>query len=88
MVEGEGSSHMDHARTPRYRRSVIRLVVSLAALGPGRQQRIAQGIVEDLSGARSAHAEVTLLNPDNGFQTAAVTDGRFSFAMLSPVAMH
>jgi len=32
LVEEEGSSHVDRSRTPRYRRSVIRLVVSLAAL--------------------------------------------------------
>jgi outer membrane receptor protein involved in Fe transport len=45
-----------------------------------------QGIVEDLSGARIAGASVALLNPDNGFHSAAVTDGegRFVFGMLAP----
>jgi hypothetical protein len=45
-----------------------------------------QGIVEDLTGARIAHADVTLLDPDNGFHSAVSTDGegRFSFAMLAP----
>jgi hypothetical protein len=45
-----------------------------------------QGIVEDLSAARISSAEVTLLNPDNGFRSVATTDseGRFAFAMLAP----
>jgi hypothetical protein len=45
-----------------------------------------QGIVEDLSGARIPHAEVALLNPDNGFRSTAMTDGegRFVFGMLAP----
>ncbi len=45
-----------------------------------------QGIVEDVSGARIAHAVVAVLNPDNGYHTQASTDGegRFQFAMLAP----
>src|SRR3974390_2033312 len=45
-----------------------------------------EGLVEDLSGARIAGAAVTILNPDNGFQSNGKTDGegRFRFAMLAP----
>jgi len=85
---------MQHAPARSYRRSIICLVVSLTALAlvlmlPARGQdgnTSLQGIVEDLSGARIAHAEVTLANPDNGFHGATATDGegRFSFAMLAP----
>jgi outer membrane receptor protein involved in Fe transport len=85
---------MDCSRAGSYGRSVICLVVLLAALAlvllpPARGQdgnTSLEGIVEDLSGARIAGADVALANPDNGFQTAAVTDGegRFNFAMLSP----
>ena len=76
-----------------YRRSIICLVVSLARVVlfvlPARGQdgnTSLQGLVEDLSGARIADADVTLLNPDNGFHSAVATDGegRFSFAMLAP----
>jgi hypothetical protein len=77
-----------------YKRSIIRLLISLAALFllsqlPARSQdgrTSLEGRVEDLSGARIAGAQVALLNPDNGFQTAAKTgsDGVFRFAMLAP----
>src|ERR1017187_120163 len=89
-----GSSPMDHSRVRNYRRSIICLVVSLTSLllvlllparGQDGNTRL-EGIVEDLSGARIAHADVTLLNPDNGFHSAVLADGegRFSFAMLAP----
>jgi hypothetical protein len=89
-----GASPMDRLRVRSYRRSIICLVVSLAAMSlvlllPARAQdgnTSLQGTVEDLSGARIARAEVTLVNPDNGFHSAVVTDGegRFNFAMLAP----
>ena len=85
---------MKGLRTPGYRRSVICLLVSVTALVlvlllPARGQdgnTSLEGMVEDLSGARIPRAEVTLLNPDNGFHSVTATDreGRFSFAMLAP----
>ena len=94
MVVEAGCSTMDCARPRSYWSSIICLVVWLAALAlvlllPARGQdgnTSLQGIVEDLSGARIAHADVTLLNPDNGFHSAVLADGegRFSFAMLAP----
>jgi len=83
------------ARRPiaSYKRSLLRLLISLAALLllwhlPARSQdgRTAlEGLVEDLSGARIAGAQVTLANPDNGFRTTVKTegDGVFRFAMLA-----
>src|SRR5271165_6564714 len=78
----------------RYRPSIICLVMSLAALVlvlplPARGQdgsTSLEGIVEDLSGARIARANVSLLNPENGYRAEAATDseGRFRFAMLAP----
>src|SRR5271166_2768965 len=78
----------------RYRPSIICLVMSLAALLlvlplPARGQvgsTSLEGIVDDLSGARIARANVSLLNPDNGFHAEAATDseGRFRFPMLAP----
>ena len=80
-------------RTTGYRRSLVRLALSLAALVlvlllPARSQdgsTSLQGLIEDLSGARIAGAEVALANSDNGYSTAATTDpeGRFHFAMLT-----
>jgi len=69
MVVEEGSSPMDRTRVRNYRRSIICQVVSLTALAlvlmlPARGQdgnTSLQGIVEDLTGARIAHAEVTVL---------------------------
>ncbi len=94
MVAEEGASAMKPLRTPGCRRSVICLLVSLTALVlvlllPARGQdgsTSLEGMVEDLSGARIPRAEVTLLNPDNGFHSTIATDGegRFSFAMLAP----
>src|SRR5664279_4263294 len=85
---------MPRSRVPSYRGSIICLVMSLVTLVlvlklPARAQdgnTSLQGIVEDLSGARIAHADVALLDPDNGFHSAVSTDGegRFSFAMLVP----
>src|SRR5664279_5047859 len=85
---------MPRSRVPSYRGSIICLVMSLVTLVlvlklPARAQdgnTSLQGIVEDLSGARIAHADVALLDPDNGFHSAVSTDGegRFSFAMLAP----
>jgi hypothetical protein len=85
---------VQRSRQYSYRRSIICLIVSLAALAlvlslPARAQdgnSALQGLVEDLSGARIVGAEVTLTNPDNGFQSLAKTDGegRFRFAMLAP----
>ena len=85
---------MGRSPTASYRPSIICLVLLLAALVqvlllPARSQDGSaglQGLVEDLSGARVAGAAVQLLNPDNGFRSAATTDGegRFRFAMLQP----
>jgi len=85
---------MARSRVRSHRRSIICPVVSLTALAlvlmlPARAQdgnTSLQGIVEDLTGARIAHADVTLIDPDNGFHSAVSTDGegRFSFAMLAP----
>jgi carboxypeptidase family protein len=85
---------MGRAPTTSYRRSIICLVLSLAALIlvlmlPARSQdgtTALQGLVEDLSGARIASADVALTNPDNGYRATAKTDGegRFRFAMLAP----
>jgi hypothetical protein len=94
MEQEEGSTPMDRLRARHYQRSTIFLLVSLVAwmslpVLPALGQdgnTLLQGIVEDLSGARIAHAEVALLNPDNGFHSAVSTDGegRFVFAMLAP----
>ena len=72
-----------------YRRSIICLEFSLALiLGlPARSQdgtTTLQGLVEDLSGARIASADVALTNSDNGYRATAKADGRFRFAMLAP----
>ncbi len=85
---------MDRPRARGYIHPIICLVVWLAALAlvlmlPARAQdgnTSLEGIVEDLSGARIAHADVTLFNPDNGFRSVATADdeGRFIFAMLAP----
>ena len=85
---------MERSRPRRYRGSIVCLVLSLAALLllamlPARGQdgnTSLEGIVEDLSGARIAHASGSLLNSDNGHQLGTVTDGegRFAFGMLAP----
>ena len=85
---------MRRPRTTSYRRSLIRLALSLAALVlvlllPARSQdgsTSLQGLVEDLSGARIVGADVALANSDNGYRATAKTDGegRFHFAMLAP----
>jgi hypothetical protein len=85
---------MQRPRSRGYRGSIICLVLSLAALLllailPARGQdgnTSLQGIVEDLSGARIAHGNVTLINSDNGYHASAATDGegRFAFNMLAP----
>src|SRR5271167_1384839 len=85
---------MGRPRTASYRRSIICLALSLAAMvlvlmQPARSQDATTslaGLVEDLSGARIAGAEVALANSDNGHRVTAKTDGegRFHFAMLSP----
>ena len=77
-----------------YKRSIIRLLISLVALFllsqlPARSQdgrTSLEGRVEDLTCSGIAGAVVVLANPDNGFQTAAKTgsDGVFRFAMLAP----
>src|SRR5271157_6370823 len=94
MRREAGSTVMERSGRRRYCRSIICLVMSLAALLlvlplPARGQvgsTSLEGIVDDLSGARIARANVSLLNPDNGFHAQAVTDGegRFSFPMLAP----
>jgi hypothetical protein len=95
MVVEEESSPMDRSRADRCRCLIIRHVLLAAALvlvlfllpvcGQDGSTSL-QGIVEDLSGARIAGAEVRLLNPNNGFRSVAATDGQghFSFAMLAP----
>lgn len=85
---------MERSRPLSYPRSILCLLVSLSALVllvnfPARAQdgnTSLAGMVEDLSGARIAHANISLLNPDNGFHAAVATDGegRFSFPMLAP----
>ena len=85
---------MERPRLRGYRGSVVCLVLTLTALLllamlPARGQdgkTSLEGIIEDLSGARIAHADVALVNSDNGYHAAAVTDGegRFAFGMLAP----
>ena len=85
---------MQRRQPGKYRGSILWVLVSLAALflllmRPARGQdgsTTLEGIIEDLSGARLAHAQVTVLNPDNGYraETAADGEGRFRFAMLAP----
>src|SRR5271157_5955768 len=94
MNRQEVSLPMFCRRDRSYGRSMIDLLVCLAGLVlliilPARGQNGStslEGIVEDASGARIAHAEISLLNPDNGFRSSIVTDGegRFRFAMLAP----
>ena len=94
MESEEGRSLHESPRTTGYRRSLIHLALSLAALVlvlllPARAQdgsTSLQGLVEDLSGARIAGAEVALANSDNGYRATAKSDGegRFHFAMLAP----
>ena len=74
-------------------RSIFRLALSLAAIVLvlallARSQdgsTTLAGLVEDLSGARIAGADVTLANSDNGYRATAKTDGegRFRFSMLA-----
>jgi hypothetical protein len=85
---------MPRQRATSYRRSVICLALSQAALVlvlmlPAHSQdgsTALEGLVEDLSSARIAGAAVRVLNPDNGFRSSTSTDGegRFRFAMLAP----
>src|SRR5271165_6036900 len=83
---------MGRLRTASYCRSIICLTLSLAALVlvlPARSQdgsTSLEGMVEDLSGARIAGADVALANSDNGYRGTTKTDGegRFHFAMLAP----
>jgi hypothetical protein len=85
---------MRRQRNASYRRSIICLALTLAAMVlvlmlPARSQdgsTSLEGLVEDLSGARIAAANVALANSDNGYRVAAKTDGegRFHFAMLAP----
>ncbi len=84
---------MQPALAGELRRSSISLLVLLTAVLLFALQTVAQdgntsleGIVEDLSGARIAHAAVSLLNPDNGFHASVSADGegRFNFPMLVP----
>ena len=53
---------------------LLLLLLLLPARGQDGDTSLA-GIVEDLSGARIAHANITLTNSDNGFHAGAVTDG-------------
>ncbi len=94
MTAEEDWIPMPLPRAANYRRSVMCRALPLAALVllltlPAHSQdgsTALEGLVEDLSGARIAGAAVSLLNPDNGFRSAATTDGegRFRFAMLAP----
>jgi Carboxypeptidase regulatory-like domain/TonB dependent receptor-like, beta-barrel len=87
---------MVRPQTTNYRGSIICLALSLAALVlvlllPARSQdgtTSLEGLVEDLSGARIAGADVALANSENGYRVTAKTDGegRFRFAMLTPGA--
>ena len=93
MEADEGAASMQRALAGELRRFTIWLFVLLTAILLVTPRALAQdgktsldGIVEDLSGARIAHAAVSLLNPDNGFHAAVSADGegRFSFPMLVP----
>jgi len=85
---------MERSGRRRYRDSIIGLAMSLAALVlvlplPALGQvgsTSLEGIVDNLSGARIARANVSLLNADNGLHARAVTDseGRFSFPIIAP----
>ncbi len=93
MEAETGATSMQPALAGELRRFSVSLFVSLIVMWLFAPCAVAQdgntsleGIVEDLSGARIAHATVSLLNPDNGFHSAIPTDGegRFSFPMLVP----
>jgi len=93
MEAEDGATFMQPALAGELRRASICGLVLLTAILLFATRAVAQdgntslqGIVEDLSGARIAGASVALLNPDNGFHNAAVTDGegRFVFGMLAP----
>src|SRR5215469_14295344 len=93
MGAEKGATPMQQPLAGELHRLSVRLFVSLAAilvLVPSVWTQTGnaslEGIVEDVTGARIAHALVTVLNPDNGYHNDVSTDneGRFQFAMLAP----